>query len=41
MIEGFPPFYTKPENEVPKAYVENERPPFKAPPKLYAYGLKQ
>ncbi|KAE9606335.1 hypothetical protein Lal_00013593 [Lupinus albus] len=41
MIEGFPPFYTNPENEVPKAYVENERPPFKAPPKLYAYGLKQ
>ncbi|KAJ1378994.1 Serine-threonine/tyrosine-protein kinase, catalytic domain [Sesbania bispinosa] len=41
MIEGCPPFYTKPENEVPKAYVENERPPFRAPQKLYAYGLKQ
>ncbi|KAG5081638.1 hypothetical protein AAZX31_02G271100 [Glycine max] len=41
MIEGCPPFYEKPENEVPKAYVENERPPFRASPKLYAYGLKQ
>ncbi|XP_027330717.1 integrin-linked protein kinase 1 isoform X1 [Abrus precatorius] len=41
MIEGCPPFYAKPENEVPKAYVENERPPFRASPKLYAYGLKQ
>ncbi|KAK7276787.1 hypothetical protein RIF29_17933 [Crotalaria pallida] len=41
MIEGCPPFYLKPENEVPKAYVENERPPFQASPKLYAYGLKQ
>ncbi|KAL9316612.1 hypothetical protein ACSQ67_017613 [Phaseolus vulgaris] len=41
MIEGCPPFYAKPENEVPKAYVENERPPFSALPKLYAHGLKQ
>lgn len=41
MIEGCPPFYAKPENEVPKAYVENERPPFTASQKLYAYGLKQ
>ncbi|KAK7385940.1 hypothetical protein VNO78_31937 [Psophocarpus tetragonolobus] len=41
MIEGCPPFYAKPENEVPKAYVENERPPFRALPKLYAYGLKE
>ncbi|KAH1092828.1 hypothetical protein GLYMA_14G026700v4 [Glycine max] len=41
MIEGCPPFFAKPENEVPKAYVENERPPFRASPKLYAYGLKQ
>ncbi|XP_045787018.1 integrin-linked protein kinase 1 [Trifolium pratense] len=40
MIEGCPPFYRKPEKEVPKAYVENERPPFRAAPKLYAYGLK-
>ncbi|XP_040970301.1 integrin-linked protein kinase 1 isoform X2 [Gossypium hirsutum] len=28
------------EYEVPKAYVENERPPFRAPAKCYAYGLR-
>ncbi|GMN54876.1 hypothetical protein TIFTF001_023999 [Ficus carica] len=41
MIEGCPPFSTRPEKEVPKAYVANERPPFRAPPKKYAYGLKE
>ncbi|KAI4308065.1 hypothetical protein L6164_031180 [Bauhinia variegata] len=41
MIEGRPPFSTKPENEVPKAYAVNERPPFKASPKNYAYGLRE
>nr|XP_048328297.1 integrin-linked protein kinase 1 isoform X4 [Ziziphus jujuba var. spinosa] len=41
MIEGCPPFSTKPEKEVPKAYVANERPPFRAPPKYYVYGLKE
>lgn len=41
MIEGCPPFSTMPEKEVPKAYVANERPQFKASPKLYAYGLKE
>ncbi|XP_061369810.1 integrin-linked protein kinase 1 [Gastrolobium bilobum] len=41
MIEGCLPFHAKPESEVPKAYVENERPPFRASQKLYAYGLKQ
>lgn len=41
MIEGCLPFYRKPENEVPKAYVKNERPPFKASQKLYANGLKE
>ncbi|KAF3444952.1 hypothetical protein FNV43_RR14645 [Rhamnella rubrinervis] len=41
MIEGCPPFSTKPEREVPKAYVANERPPFRAPPKHYVYGLKE
>ncbi|KAK9924060.1 hypothetical protein M0R45_032448 [Rubus argutus] len=41
MIEGCLPFSTKPEMEVPKAYVANERPPFRAPPKLYAHGLKE
>jgi len=41
MIEGCPPFPTKPENEVPKLYVANERPPFRAPAKQYAHGLKE
>ncbi|KAM3699060.1 hypothetical protein ACJW31_06G232900 [Castanea mollissima] len=41
MIEGCPPFSTKPENEVPKLYVSNERPPFRAPNKNYAHGLKE
>ncbi|KAM0956197.1 hypothetical protein ACFX2A_025001 [Malus domestica] len=41
MIEGCIPFSTKPETEVPKAYVANERPPFRAPPKHYAHGLKE
>ncbi|KAF7815760.1 integrin-linked protein kinase 1 [Senna tora] len=41
MIEGCPPFPKMPENEVPKAYVANERPQFKASPKLYAYGLRE
>ena len=42
MIEGVPPpFHTKQEYEVPKAYVANERPPFQAPAKFYAHGLKE
>ncbi|XP_077252262.1 serine/threonine-protein kinase 12-like [Tasmannia lanceolata] len=41
MIEGSPPFSTKPENEVPKSYAAKERPPFRAPLKLYSYGLKE
>ncbi|XAR49511.1 Non-specific serine/threonine protein kinase [Bertholletia excelsa] len=41
MIEGCQPFSTKQEIEVPKAYVANERPPFRAPAKLYAHGLRQ
>ncbi|KAI4306043.1 hypothetical protein L6164_029355 [Bauhinia variegata] len=41
MIEGCPPFSTNPENEVPKAYAANERPPLKASPKNYAYGLRE
>ncbi|XP_057764132.1 integrin-linked protein kinase 1-like [Salvia miltiorrhiza] len=40
LIEGSPPFSTKQEHEVPKSYVAKERPPFKAPMKLYAHGLK-
>ncbi|KAG5544866.1 hypothetical protein RHGRI_017357 [Rhododendron griersonianum] len=41
MIEGSPPFSTKQEIEVPKAYVQNERPPFRASAKLYAHGLRE
>lgn len=41
MIEGNPPFPTKPENEVPKAYIAKERPPFMAPPKRYEHGVKE
>ncbi|OMP06010.1 hypothetical protein COLO4_08392 [Corchorus olitorius] len=41
MIEGFPPFHTKQENEVPKAYVANECQPFQAPAKCYAHVLKE
>ncbi|XVE88283.1 hypothetical protein DITRI_Ditri19aG0057200 [Diplodiscus trichospermus] len=41
MIEGFPPFSAKQDNEVPKAYASRERPPFKAPSKHYAHGLKE
>ncbi|CAI9089090.1 OLC1v1023595C3 [Oldenlandia corymbosa var. corymbosa] len=41
MIEGSLPFSEKQENEVPKLYVQNERPPFRAPAKLYAHGLRE
>lgn len=41
LIEGYPPFYTKQENEVPKVYAARQRPPFKAPTKHYAHGLKE
>ncbi|KAJ4980581.1 hypothetical protein NE237_031418 [Protea cynaroides] len=41
MIEGCPPFSSKPENKVPNAYAENKRPPFRAPAKRYAHGLKE
>ncbi|KAG8386751.1 hypothetical protein BUALT_Bualt03G0181600 [Buddleja alternifolia] len=41
MIEGRPPFPKRPEVEVAKAYVANERPPFGATVKHYAYGLQQ
>ncbi|KAL1560375.1 integrin-linked protein kinase 1-like isoform X1 [Salvia divinorum] len=41
LIEGCPPFSTKQEREVPKSCVAKERPPFKAPMKLYANGLKE
>lgn len=41
MIEGCPPFSTNQELEVAKLYVANERPPFRAPPKRYPYGLRE
>ena len=41
MIEGYLPFSTKQDNEVPKAYASREHPPFKAPAKHYAHGLKE
>lgn len=41
MIEGCPPFQSKQEEDVPKVYAAKERPPFRAPPKRYAHGLKE
>lgn len=41
MIEGRPPFSLKNEAEVPKVYASKERPPFRAPAKNYAHGLKE
>ncbi|KAL3638279.1 hypothetical protein CASFOL_017650 [Castilleja foliolosa] len=41
MIEGCPPFPNRNEIEVAKAYVDNERPPFQAPVKHYAYDLQE
>ncbi|XP_022860362.1 integrin-linked protein kinase 1-like isoform X5 [Olea europaea var. sylvestris] len=40
MIEGCQPFPRRQEIEVAKAYVANERPPFRAPVKFYAHGLR-
>uniref|UniRef100_A0A5B7AK26 Putative dual specificity protein kinase shkB n=1 Tax=Davidia involucrata TaxID=16924 RepID=A0A5B7AK26_DAVIN len=41
MIEGCPPFHTKQENKVPESYAAKERPPFRAPAKRYAHGLRE
>ncbi|XP_024028553.1 integrin-linked protein kinase 1 isoform X2 [Morus notabilis] len=41
MIEGYPPFSVKQDNEVHKAYAAGERPPFRASAKHYAHGLKE
>ncbi|KAL8130423.1 hypothetical protein V2J09_019578 [Rumex salicifolius] len=41
MIEGCPPFSEKDEAEVAEAYADKQRPPFKAPGKLYPHGLKE
>ncbi|KAI9115580.1 hypothetical protein K1719_013249 [Acacia pycnantha] len=41
MIEGCPPLHPMPEKEVPKAYVANQRPQFKASSRVYVHGLKE
>ncbi|KAL8507229.1 hypothetical protein ACS0TY_017953 [Phlomoides rotata] len=41
MIEGYLPFYSKQDDEVAKSFAEKERPPFRAPTKFYAHGLRQ
>lgn len=41
MIEGCSPFNTKQANEVPKLYATKQRPPFRAPTKFYAHGMKE
>jgi hypothetical protein len=41
MIEGCLPYYNKKNNEIEKAHNSKERPPFRAPPKHYAHGLKE
>ncbi|XP_047315293.1 integrin-linked protein kinase 1-like [Impatiens glandulifera] len=41
MIEGFPPFTDKPDDEVPNVYASKERPKFKAPAKNYSHGLRE
>lgn len=41
MIEGYEPFYSKQDEEAAKSFAEKERPPFRAPTKFYAHGLKQ
>ncbi|KAI4370996.1 hypothetical protein MLD38_019277 [Melastoma candidum] len=41
MIEGCPPFSGKKEDEVPDEYSAKNRPPFRAPAKLYAHGLRE
>ncbi|GMN43442.1 hypothetical protein TIFTF001_012643 [Ficus carica] len=41
MIEGYPPFSAKKDSEVPKSYCAKERPPFRAPAKLYSHRLKE
>ena len=41
MIEGCPPFSAKKEDEAPKVYAAKERPPFRAPAKRYAHGIRE
>lgn len=41
MIEGCPPFASMEDNDAQKAYIANDRPPFKASAKLYAHRLRE
>ncbi|XP_062096582.1 integrin-linked protein kinase 1 [Humulus lupulus] len=41
MIEGCVPFSAKQDTDVPKLFSSSKRPPFKAPAKHYAHGLKE
>ncbi|GAB4842928.1 hypothetical protein Ancab_012906 [Ancistrocladus abbreviatus] len=41
MIEGCLPFSSMSDEDVPKAYCAHLRPPFQAPSRNYAYGLKE
>ena len=41
MIEGCLPFHDKKIDEIEKAHSSKERPPFRAPAKHYAYGLRE
>ncbi|ONM38102.1 MAP kinase kinase kinase47 [Zea mays] len=41
MIEGCLPYYDKKNDEIEKAHNSKERPPFRAPPKHYAHGLRE
>lgn len=41
MIEGCQPFMSKNGKDVPELYAEKRRPPFNAPSKNYAHGLKE
>lgn len=41
MIEGCEPFASKNAKDVPELYAEKRRPPFNAPSKNYAHGLKE
>ncbi|KAG2600688.1 integrin-linked protein kinase 1-like [Panicum virgatum] len=41
MIEGCLPYHDRKNDEIEKAHNSKERPPFRAPPKHYAHGLRE
>lgn len=41
MIEGCPPFHARKAGEVLDLYATKQRPPFKAPTKFYAHGIRE